>query len=150
MAYRVVRQGDATRFLRMSAYQDLRKAIEKEVSPHHGVTLSWRTSPRCGEAIITRNGLERRVVFPRSPTRYDKANTIGRIRRSLRHVGVDLAPPVVRSVVDQKKKRPTQADRIAGLESRLNDALARIEVLEREIRSGVPHYPRALTGARFT
>ena len=119
----------------MTAYQDLCAAISKEVAHYGraGASLTWGSSRRVGEAIIRLADQERRVVFPRSPSRYDKANTIGRVRRALRMVGVlDVATPVAVEI-PPKKKRPSQGDRIAILEARLNDALDRIEALERSL-----------------
>lgn len=119
----------------MTAYQDLCAAISKEVAHYGraGASLTWGSSRRVGEAIIKRAGQECRVVFPRSPSRYDKANTIGRVRRALRMVGVlDVATPVAVEVAP-KKRRVSQGDRIAALETALQEALNRIEAIERSI-----------------
>ena len=119
----------------MSAYQDLCAAISKEVAHYGraGASLTWGSSRRVGEAIIRLADQERRVVFPKSPSRYDKANTIGRVRRALRMVGVlDVKTPGPVDITP-KKKRPSQGDRIAILEARLKEALDRIDAMEKAL-----------------
>lgn len=116
----------------MSAYSDLRNAITREVAHYAaaGATLAWAGNSRMAEVIIRRGESERRVTVSKTPTRYDKASAIGRVRRALREVGVqDVATPAVRTP-KPKPKRPTQGERIKALEATVAGLLARVETLE--------------------
>lgn len=120
----------------MSAYSDLRNAITREVSIYSasGATLAWAghaRNARVAEAVITRGSVERRVLVPKTPSRYDRSAAIGRVRRALREVGVqDVATPAVRAP-KPKPKRPTQGDRIKALEATVAGLVARVETLEK-------------------
>lgn len=117
----------------MSAYSDLRNAITREVSHYAaaGATLAWAGNARMAEAIIKLGGSERRVSVSKTPSRYDKASAIGRVRRALREVGVqDVATPAVMAP-KPKPNRPTQGERVAALEATVAGLVARVETLER-------------------
>lgn len=116
----------------MSAYADLRKAIASEVAPFakQGATLEWSRNSRTGEAIIRLGKAEVRVVVSRTPSRHDKASAIGRVRRALRSLGLNVPPAVPKAVPAQRAKRPTQGQRIAALEAKIADIQARLDSLE--------------------
>ena len=116
----------------MTAYQELRRAIAAEVSPFakQGATLEWGRNSRTGEAIIRRGEANVRVVVSRTPILHDKASAIGRVRRALRSLGLDVPPAAPRVAPAKPRKRPTQGQRIAALEARIAELQARLQSFE--------------------
>jgi hypothetical protein len=77
----------------LAAERKIRDAITSEISRYIplGVTLSWRTSDRAGEAVLALGEAVERVYFSRSASKHDVAGVVGRVRRALRKIGADKA-----------------------------------------------------------